>query len=216
MTSAESPANFHHLPAVETNSANIYHINHKAYHNLPNGQYSHFQADPRLTNPPVALNGGFDIASKTMVDIGRQGKVPHQDDSNSASSSDSDDSHNDSDSSSNESDADKGEKENNLKTVKPLRLNLNVSKVLYEYFHLRFSSKCTHMLTQIQQPSTQLEKPHFNHEQNYSINKDESAQIDKNRANNLNDGMQHQNMSDITNIQMQLDNIKVCEFIAFT
>lgn len=47
-------------------------------------------------------------------------------------------------------------------------------------------------------------------EQNESANEDEINDNDDSTVNILNDVKSHQNMSDITNIQIQLDNIQVC------
>lgn len=46
-------------------------------------------------------------------------------------------------------------------------------------------------------------------DQNDSANEDEINENDDNTVNILNETKSHQNMSDITNIQMQLDNIQV-------
>lgn len=50
--------------------------------------------------------------------------------------------------------------------------------------------------------------PHVD-EKNESANEDDNINNENGIANSLNDKRSHQNMSDITNIQMQLDNIKV-------
>lgn len=52
------------------------------------------------------------------------------------------------------------------------------------------------------------DSPHVD-EQNDSANEDDNIDNENGIAKSLNDKRSHQNMSDITNIQMQLDNIKV-------
>lgn len=55
---------------------------------------------------------------------------------------------------------------------------------------------------------TRRESP-FADEHNDSANEDETIDNENRTANIQNDSKYHTNMSDITNIQMQLDNIKV-------
>lgn len=57
--------------------------------------------------------------------------------------------------------------------------------------------------------ATGQESSLFIDEQNESANEDEAIENEDNAENVPSNSKYHQNMSDITNIQMQLDNIKV-------
>lgn len=138
------------------------------------------------------------------------------------STSNSEDSNNDSDSSSNDSDVEKDDKENHKQMlVKPLRINLNNIKVCAIISTSAVVSR--ELLPQIlhfihfvslQQATTDHGSPSYirRPEQHDSANEDDTIE-ENNAPNALNDKKYHSNMSDITNIQMQFDNIKV--FITF-
>lgn len=140
MNNLEPTVNFYSPNQMQNNNANIYQMYDAPYQNLPNGQYTQNQFEPRYPNiqqpqQQQPLDIRPDATAKPAFETETPTKSRYDNDSNSGSSSDSDDSNNDSDSSSNDSDAEKDDKENQAKmVVKPFRLNLNSTKVSVEYF----------------------------------------------------------------------------------